>query len=130
MAKTKPTGVRFDESLLIELKNNDIASSPQKALNFYENFYKTYKMKISNTEEVKIADLNKLTQSVKNITEPPPQTNYSIDTKKREKISDSERKDIENQIKDWENKKCPSYIMPSNFLKMKQKAIEELKSKL
>lgn len=49
---------------------------------------------------------------------------------KNKKLSDLERKDIENQIKDWETKKCPQYIMPSNFLKMKQKAIAELKSKL
>ena len=39
MAKTKPIGVRFDEELLNSLKEADIVSSPQKALNLYEETY-------------------------------------------------------------------------------------------
>lgn len=39
MAKTKPIGVRFDEELLNSLKDADIVSSPQKALNLYEETY-------------------------------------------------------------------------------------------
>lgn len=39
MAKTKPIGVRFDEELLNSLKDADIISSPQKALNLYEETY-------------------------------------------------------------------------------------------
>lgn len=37
--KTKPIGVRFDENLLNDLKQGGLASSPQKALNLYEEAY-------------------------------------------------------------------------------------------
>tara|TARA_R110000868_G_scaffold141749_1_gene358476 strand:- start:41 stop:361 length:321 start_codon:yes stop_codon:yes gene_type:complete len=40
MAKTKPIGVRFDEDLLIELKEHGRAESPQKALNYLSDFYR------------------------------------------------------------------------------------------
>ncbi len=40
MTKTNPYGVRFTKSLLIELRISGKADSPQKALNFYENYYK------------------------------------------------------------------------------------------
>jgi tRNA U34 5-methylaminomethyl-2-thiouridine-forming methyltransferase MnmC len=39
MAKTNPIGVRFDEELLNKVKDANIASSPQKALNLYEKSY-------------------------------------------------------------------------------------------
>jgi ATP-dependent DNA ligase len=41
MAKTKPIGVRFDEDILAELKELEIASSPQKALNYLISFYRS-----------------------------------------------------------------------------------------
>lgn len=49
---------------------------------------------------------------------------------KNRKLSDLERKDIENQIKDWEVKKCPSFMGKAEFERMKAKSIVELKSKL
>ncbi len=39
MAKTNPIGVRFNPDLLLHLKEDGIADTPQKALNFLENFY-------------------------------------------------------------------------------------------
>ena len=40
MAKTKPIGVRFDEDVLSELKEQGKADSPQKALNYLTDFYR------------------------------------------------------------------------------------------
>lgn len=39
MSKTKPIGVRFDEDMLRVFKEDGIADSPQKALNFLSDFY-------------------------------------------------------------------------------------------
>lgn len=39
MAKTNPIGVRFDKDMLDVFKEDGIADSPQKALNFLTNFY-------------------------------------------------------------------------------------------
>jgi hypothetical protein len=40
MAKTKPIGVRFNSEQLEQLKKDNIADSPQKALNYYESLHK------------------------------------------------------------------------------------------
>jgi hypothetical protein len=42
MSKTKPTGVRFDDKLLTNLKEAGLAKSPQHALNLYEKSYKDW----------------------------------------------------------------------------------------
>ena len=39
MAKTNPIGVRFNPDLLLQLKEDGIADTPQKALNFLSDFY-------------------------------------------------------------------------------------------
>lgn len=51
MAKTKQVGVRFDEDLLKTVKEANLATSPQKALNLYERSYLELvelKVKINN----------------------------------------------------------------------------------
>lgn len=56
MAKTKPIGVRFDETLLNDLKNAGLADSPQKALNLFERSYLeliNLKIEINNQPENK-----------------------------------------------------------------------------
>lgn len=46
MAKTNPIGVRFDEDLLKSLKDDNLADSPQKALNYLSEFYRLNREKI------------------------------------------------------------------------------------
>lgn len=48
MAKTQPIGVRFREDIIETLKEQ--ATSPQKVLNFLENFYSQYADKIKEFE--------------------------------------------------------------------------------
>lgn len=45
-------------------------------------------------------------------------------------LSEKEIKEIESQIKEWQNKKCPVYMGKNEFEKIKEKEITELKSKL
>lgn len=54
MAKTNPIGVRFDEDLLKELKDDNLATSPQKALNFYEGYYQISKAVNSTSAPIDI----------------------------------------------------------------------------
>lgn len=65
MAKTKPIGVRFDESLLEALKNSSIADSPQKALNLYERSYvELIEMKVKqNNQPEKKHEIEQLRQA-------------------------------------------------------------------
>lgn len=46
MAKTKQIGVRFDQEMLDMMKEDNIADSPQKALNFLTEFYREHREKI------------------------------------------------------------------------------------
>lgn len=41
-----------------------------------------------------------------------------------------DRKGIEADIKEWEARKCPSYLNPTNFKVQKEKAIQELRNQL
>lgn len=56
MAKTNPTGVRFDEDLLNELRQDNLAQTPQGALSFLESYFRMSKAansKKENKEEKK-----------------------------------------------------------------------------
>lgn len=107
MAKTKPIGVRFDEPLLSKFKEMGI-SSPQRALNFLEQWY------INNIEKVvafnkansEVAESDrKETYDAKKTEEPindePPQKSVKSDKKAKGTISDfwKERMAKKNGIK-------------------------------
>ena len=82
MAKTKPIGVRFDELLLEDLKNRENITGHQQVLNFLSNFYLSTKLndfrkKITPSKE----DIESGKVSVTNLTNPPPKSNYTIDTR-------------------------------------------------
>lgn len=65
MAKTKQVGVRFDQDMLDVLKEEGIASSPQKALNFLTLFYLEHRNKDSVVEL--FANSSMFKKDVKNI---------------------------------------------------------------
>lgn len=52
MAKTNPIGVRFDDGLLTSLKEDGVANSPQKVLNFLTEFYRKNKERTFDFEKM------------------------------------------------------------------------------
>lgn len=86
MAKTKPIGVRFDQDLLSELKEQGVANTPQKALNYISEFYKkNRKDKDWLLNYVKETHKKRQTKVI-NLTPDPTPTNYTINTTNKDEI--------------------------------------------
>src|SRR6185503_20596849 len=80
MAKTKPIGVKFNEDMLENFKEDKIADSPQKALNFLYQFYIEHKTKLDYEKLFKESKLfNKPKTEVTDLAKSAPETNYPID---------------------------------------------------
>lgn len=106
MAKTKPIGVRFDEDLLNSLKDADIVSSPQKALNLYEETYLrsvTEKVAENNKPENKAkieGERNGTVNSIKKeIKQPLTPQECEMPPKKDTSLIEQRISDIEAELK-------------------------------
>jgi hypothetical protein len=126
MAKTKPIGVRFSQDMLDIFKEEGIADSPQKALNFLTDFYNTERNKdlvekFKNSKLFKPRDTN-----VQNLTILPPQTNFSINTIDLETVN-SRIKQIEHELAN-----PPKYmsITMKLYRSVREKEIQSLQQQL
>lgn len=73
MAKSKPIGVRFDQNMLDVFKEDGIADSPQKALNFLHAFY--LKNRNDKTDFTELFSKSKLfANRPKDIKDSPPKS--------------------------------------------------------
>lgn len=145
MAKTKPIGVRFDKDLIEALKDDNIANSPQKVLNFLTEFYRE-----SYKKDKLVSELNKSffnSKLFKNKTEQKLNPKV-VERREDEGMGEAEIKEktgikikivknetsahaeLKKEISDWENKKCPGYMGKSNFEDMRKKVLLELKARL
>lgn len=78
MAKTNPIGVRFNPDLLLQLKEDKIADTPQKALNFLSNFYhENKKDKPDFVKAFKVFDKKDLSE--KKVAPFPQETKVTLD---------------------------------------------------
>jgi hypothetical protein len=159
MAKTKPIGVRFDENMLEVFKEDGIADSPQKALNFLHSFYlenrkdktdftelfsksklfKNRSLQVNNVfidkdgKETKKPAGEPITVTITNKNQFKPQNKTDSGVKKEiatETMPEIDNSLILKQIEFVKNEVKPAFIDKSKFERYQEKKIAELKAKL
>jgi hypothetical protein len=87
MPKTNPIGVRFNQEVLDDLQTKKLASTPQQALVFLENFYRTYtavtphKVGFEELKKPEVKDLNTTRSPTWDLREAP--SKYKTDLFKK-----------------------------------------------
>ena len=131
MAKTRQVGVRFDEELLMKVKDAGLATSPQKALNLYERSYlELIELKVENNN--KPENKAKIEAERDTVKKLPTQT---ITTPKEALVEvNLDELEIKKQIASIQAEKIPKErdtVIGRNVWKMEQeKKIKELRNKL